>query len=275
MARILIIEDNAANVALMSYLLTAVGHRIEVCRDGQAGLEAVQRQPPALVLCDIQLPKVSGYEVARALRADPAYRTLPLVAVTALAMRGDSERILAGGFDGYIAKPIQPETLAAQVEAFLPESLRHGPRRVDPAHPPVESVPAPRTEGRQRTLLAVDDVVSNLALMQSIFSSAGYRVLTAPNMHEGLKVMRREPVDVVVSDVHMLSGDGFKFKRAAAAESALAAVPFIFVSSSVVTDQDRREARALGVYQLIERPIEPQHLIEVVAACLRQDAPPD
>lgn len=275
MARILIIEDNAANVALMSYLLTAAGHRPEVCRDGQAGLDAVRRQPPDLVLCDIQLPKVSGYEVARSLRADPAYRTLPLVAVTALAMRGDSERILAGGFDGYIAKPIQPESLAAQVEAFLPESLRHGLRRVEPVHAPVESVPPPRPEGPQRTLLAVDDVPANLALMQTIFSSAGYRALTAPNMHEGLKTLRREPVDLVVSDVHMLSGDGFKFKRAAAQEPALAAIPFIFVSSSIVTEQDRREAAQLGVYQLLERPIEPRHLLEVVAACLGQARSPD
>lgn len=124
MALILIIEDNAANLSLMSYLLTAAGHRLEAHRDGQAGLDAVLRQAPDLVLCDIQLPKLSGHHVARAIRADPALRELPLVAVTALAMRGDREQALAAGFNGYIEKPIEPETFSIMVESFLPAHLR-------------------------------------------------------------------------------------------------------------------------------------------------------
>lgn len=269
MARILVIEDNATNVALISYLLTAAGHRAEISRDGQAGLDAVRRQAPDLVLCDIQLPKLSGFQVAQALRADPALRGLPLVAVTALAMRGDSDKILAAGFDGYIAKPIQPETLAAQVEAYLPAELRKGPR-AGPSHPPAAPPPVPERRAHEHTLLAVDDVASNLSLVRTIFESAGYRVLTATNMHEGLNVMRREKPSLVVSDVHMLSGDGFKFRRAAAADPALAGIPFIFVSSSIVTEQDRQEARELGVYELLERPIDPRRLIEVADACVQQ-----
>lgn len=124
MARIVIIEDNAANLGLMSYLLEARGHRLTCRRDGLSGLDEVQREPPDLVLCDIQLPRLSGYEIARRLRADAVLCALPLVAVTALAMRGDRERALAVGFDGYIEKPIAPEAFGAQVEAFLPASLR-------------------------------------------------------------------------------------------------------------------------------------------------------
>lgn len=120
MARILIIEDNAPNLNLMSYLLTASGHTVEGYRDGQSGLDAVRRQSPDLVLCDIQLPKLSGYQIAQALRADANLRTLPLAAVTALAMRGDRARGLAAGFDHYIEKPIEAETFVALVESFLP-----------------------------------------------------------------------------------------------------------------------------------------------------------
>jgi CheY-like chemotaxis protein len=119
MARIVIIEDNDNNLALMSYLLTAFGHTVECYRDGQSGLAAVQANPPDLVLCDIQLPVLSGHDVARTLRGDAKWRALPLVAVTALAMRGDRERVMASGFTGYIEKPIRPELLAAEVEAFL------------------------------------------------------------------------------------------------------------------------------------------------------------
>jgi CheY-like chemotaxis protein len=122
MARVLIIEDNAPNLSLMSYLLTVSGHSVEGCRDGQSGLDAMRRQPPDIVLCDIQLPKLSGYQVAQAVRADPGLRTLPLVAVTALAMRGDRARGLVSGFDDYIEKPIEAETFVALVESFLPGS---------------------------------------------------------------------------------------------------------------------------------------------------------
>lgn len=126
MARVLIVEDNAANLALMGYLVTALGHTVEGCRDGRSGLEAARRQPPDLVLCDIQLPVMSGHELAQALRADPAFRELPMVAVTALAMRGDRENALAAGFNGYLSKPIEPRTFGSQVESFLPPALRKG-----------------------------------------------------------------------------------------------------------------------------------------------------
>jgi CheY-like chemotaxis protein len=122
MARVLIIEDNAPNLSLMSYLLTVSGHSVEGCRDGQSGLDAMRRRPPDIVLCDIQLPKLSGYQVAQAVRADAGLRTLPLVAVSALAMRGDRARGLVSGFDDYIEKPIEAETFVALVESFLPGS---------------------------------------------------------------------------------------------------------------------------------------------------------
>jgi two-component system cell cycle response regulator len=120
MAHILIIEDNAANLELMTYLLDAFGHIVRVAYDGAEGLAAIQADAPDVIICDVQLPKVDGFEVARRLKNNPALCHIPLVAVTALAMVGDRDRILAAGFDGYIAKPIEPEHFVHQVEAFLP-----------------------------------------------------------------------------------------------------------------------------------------------------------
>src|SRR4051812_2065122 len=108
-ARILIIEDKQANLDLMTYLLEAFGHSVKTAMDGEEGLAALRREAPDVVVCDINLPRIDGYEVARQIRADPALRPLPLIAVTALAMVGDREKVLAAGFDGYIAKPIAPE----------------------------------------------------------------------------------------------------------------------------------------------------------------------
>src|SRR4051794_39310670 len=108
MAHILVIEDNPDNLELMSYLLTAYGHTVTAAKDGETGIAATRRERPDLVACDIHLPGVDGYGVAKALRADPTFNGMPVIAVTALAMVGDRENILAAGFDGYITKPIDP-----------------------------------------------------------------------------------------------------------------------------------------------------------------------
>lgn len=125
MARIAVIEDNPANRELMAYLLKAFGHAPLEASDGVAGLELVRQEVPDIILCDLQLPGIDGYEIARQLKSDPALSSIPLVAVTAYAMVGDRDAVLAAGFDGYITKPITPELFVGQVEAFLnPDQLR-------------------------------------------------------------------------------------------------------------------------------------------------------
>lgn len=123
-ARILLIEDNEANLELMTYLLTAFGYTPLVAHDGEEGLERARRERPEAIVCDVQLPGIDGFGVAASLAADPVLRDVPLIAVTALAMVGDRDRVLAAGFDGYIDKPIVPERFVAQIEAFLPPDRR-------------------------------------------------------------------------------------------------------------------------------------------------------
>src|SRR5829696_4385409 len=100
MARILVIEDNPANRDLMVYLLSAFGHTPLEAADGQVGLALAQREKPDLVLCDLQLPVLSGYEIIRALRANAEQASTRVVAVTAYAMLGNREEALAAGFNG-------------------------------------------------------------------------------------------------------------------------------------------------------------------------------
>jgi CheY-like chemotaxis protein len=118
-SRILVIEDNPTNMELMTYLLNAFGHTTITARDGEEGMEAALRHVPDLILCDLALPKLDGYGVAQRLRAEPRLRTVPLIAVTASAMVGDRDKVIAVGFDGYISKPITPETFVAEVESYL------------------------------------------------------------------------------------------------------------------------------------------------------------
>jgi two-component system cell cycle response regulator DivK len=120
--RILLIEDNAQNRYLVTFLLQARGWEVVHAEDGPAGLALAEQIDPALVLLDIQLPGMDGYAVARALRAIPTFNSIPVVAVTSYAMPGDRERCVESGCNGYLEKPIDPETFALSVEQFLKAS---------------------------------------------------------------------------------------------------------------------------------------------------------
>ena len=120
--RILMIEDNPQNRYLEGFLLEASGWELDHAEDGPSGLELARTVDPVLILLDIQLPGMDGYAVAQALRAEPGSAGVPIVAVTSYAMAGDRERCLAAGCDGYIEKPIDPQTFVALVERFVPEA---------------------------------------------------------------------------------------------------------------------------------------------------------
>jgi len=122
-ARILVIEDDPNTLELMTYLLAAFGHDPLTAGNGVAGMGLASAERPDLIICDIQLPELDGYGVARALAEDPKLSGIPLIAITALAMVGDRERILAAGFDGYMSKPIVPETFVDQLDCYLPPAL--------------------------------------------------------------------------------------------------------------------------------------------------------
>jgi CheY-like chemotaxis protein len=117
--RVLVIEDNPTNLDLMTYVLQAVGHTVLTASTGEEGIRLAESERPDLILCDIHLPDLDGMAVARQLRRVPALARVPFVAVTALAMVGDRERILAAGFDGYIAKPIEPEHFIPALREIL------------------------------------------------------------------------------------------------------------------------------------------------------------
>ncbi|MGX2040204.1 response regulator [Methylocaldum sp. MU1018] len=135
-ARILVIEDDPDSMELMVYLLEAHGHAALTARDGETGLTTAYRERPDLVVCDIDLPGLDGYGVIRELKRRADLRAIPVVAVTALAMTGDRENVLAAGFDGYIAKPIDPESFVERVESFSREEPRSArPRRSDSPPP--------------------------------------------------------------------------------------------------------------------------------------------
>ena len=118
-ATILLIEDNEQNRYLATFLLEQRGHEVVPAESGPLGLELAATIRPDLILLDIQLPGMDGHAVARALKSDPQLKSIPIVAVTSYAMVGDREKVFAAGVEGYIEKPINPETFVTEVERFL------------------------------------------------------------------------------------------------------------------------------------------------------------
>ncbi len=118
-AKILLIEDNAENRYLVRFLLEQRGHEVIMAESGPLGLELAARVSPDLILLDIQLPGMDGHAVARALKSNPDLRHIPVVAVTSYAMVGDREKCLAAGAEGYIEKPINPDTFVSEIERFV------------------------------------------------------------------------------------------------------------------------------------------------------------
>ena len=116
---ILVVEDNERNLKLLRDVLEYAGYGVRVARTGEDGVTLAVKEPPDLVLMDLQLPGIDGMEALRQLRASPQTADIPVVAVTAQAMKQDRERALEAGFDGYVEKPISVRAFPEQVRRFL------------------------------------------------------------------------------------------------------------------------------------------------------------
>ena len=119
MARVLVIEDNPTNMTLAVFLLESAGHSVLSATDAEAGLTLARDEHPALIVMDIQLPGMDGLEATARLKREEATRSIPVIALTALAMKGDEERIRAAGCDGYIAKPLAYRDFLTVISAQL------------------------------------------------------------------------------------------------------------------------------------------------------------
>jgi two-component system cell cycle response regulator DivK len=120
--RILVVEDTDDNLRILRDLLTAAGYDLLEATDGAEGVALAQKEQPDLVLMDIQLPEIDGYEATRRMRAIPKLAKVPIIAVTSYALSGDDAKAFAAGCDGYVAKPFSPRQLLAKIREYLPPS---------------------------------------------------------------------------------------------------------------------------------------------------------
>lgn len=265
-ARLLVIEDNVANLELMTYLLNAFGHATESARDGEAGVAKAREGGFDLVICDIQLPKLDGFEVAHAIRGTGD--APPLVAVTAFAQVGDREKLLASGFQGYISKPIVPETFVRQIESFLGAHQRSaGPTEAGAGPEAARSFTATHTA----SILAVDNVAENVELLCSLLEPFGYRVHRATGVGEALAALGGERFNLIICDLHLADGTAYDLLAVLGATHRLVEAPVLILSSTGRGPEERAKALGLGACRFVVRPIDAPALLAEIQDCVRPD----
>src|SRR5215813_9102781 len=192
---ILIIEDNPVNVKLFRVLLEKAGFDIRTAGDAEEALAVLSGFNPRLILMDVQLPGIDGLELTRRLKANPRYEQIPIVALTAYAMKADQERASDAGCAGHIAKPIETRTFVASVKQYL---------EAKPAAAPVDS------KSDRKQILIADDDPAQRRLLEIHLTQLGFEVMTAKDGAEAIEQMHSRPPDLVVSDVLMPRLDGFR-----------------------------------------------------------------
>jgi len=256
MAHILVAEDSPDIRELIRMLLESAGHRVDTVADGRAAVAAARESSPELILMDLSLPILSGWEAARQIRSEARTSAIPILAVTAHAMQGDRERALAAGCDGFIAKPIDEEAFAGQVGSFIgarpmmlvervrPRALRDEPGRV----------------------LLVDDQPDIAELIRADLATDGHTVVVATRSDEALVAFDEDGAfDLAIVDV-ILAGDSGYALTEALTSRATSYLPVLLVTAGTI---DREKAYAAGADDFIGKPIESLELRVRAASLIR------
>jgi PAS domain S-box-containing protein len=280
-APILVVDDNPANLKVARFALESEGYQVRTAADGEEALHILRDFRPRLILMDIQLPGVDGLELTRSLKADPGTRDIIIVAVTAYAMKGDRERALRAGCDGYITKPVDPILLPVQIAEHLGRS-----RGEQSVVAPVDGRPAPalatpslgspkgaspnesssiNAAARKSagTILVVEDNPTTRKMFRLALETAGYEVIEAADCKTALGWLEQRQPDLIIQDLILPDMDGLELARSIRKQLGDVPIPIVCVSGFL---SRLDEARALkgGFVQVLVKPVDPFQLLDVV-----------
>jgi two-component system cell cycle response regulator len=258
---VLIVDDNEANLKVARVALESEGFDVRVAMDGEAAIDLLRSFRPRLILMDIQLPGLDGLEVTRRLKAEAATRDILVIAVTAYAMKGDREKALGAGCDGYITKPLDPIRLPSQVAQYLGLSAAPAPvpwnGNTRPAD--LESSPAPPEAAQaidSATILLVEDNPTTRKMFRVSLETAGYRVVEAQDAGTALAFVARYRPALVIQDLILPDMDGLDLARELRRRFGDETVPIVCVSG-FLSRLDQARAMKGEFAQVLVKPVDP------------------
>jgi len=253
--RVLLVEDNEMNRDMLSRRLGKRGYEVEIALDGKQGVARALAGDIDVVLMDMNLPELDGWEATRQIRADPKGASLPIIALTAHAMSGDRDKAIEAGCNDYDTKPVDFDRLLAKIGAAV--------RAAEPA-PPTSAPPTPPAPSH---ILVVDDVADNRDILRRRLEKEGHRVTVAENGRQALERAAAEPMDLVLLDILMPELDGHETLARLKGEAATRDIPVIMISA---LDDVAGIARcvAAGAEDYLTKPFDPVLLRARIGASL-------
>ena len=259
--KILVVEDSPDIRVLVRMLLEAGGHEVLTAPDGRAGVDAARAERPDVVLMDLSLPILSGWEATREIKSDPAISSIPVVAVTAHAMHGDRERALAAGCDGFIAKPIDEESFEALVRSYVRPRVEEAPRDPESMPPPAREISA--ESGR---ILVVDDHEEVAQLIRHDLEMEGHEVVMAQTLDDAISVAGGDrPLDLAIVDVMLGADSGYDLAAHLVSRSG-EYLPVLLVTAGEI---DREKGYAAGADDFIGKPLDAAELAARARSLIR------
>jgi CheY-like chemotaxis protein len=275
-ARILIVDDEAQNLELMEAMLASAGYEIFLAHEGEEALRLARERRPDLILLDLMMPGLSGFEVCARVKTDPQTGGIPVLFVTALNEMSNKERAMAAGGDDFLTKPFQRAELLTRVEALL--RVRHLNRDLDRAlaylyeleltrhaqQPKKPAAPTPPAEGAG-TILVVDDELLARQLFADVLREAGYITHEAENGERALEIARQETIDVVLLDIMMPGMSGLEVL---AQLGELAPDSPVVIATANPTSDNAIAALRLGAFDFIVKGFKNEVMLTTVARAM-------
>lgn len=249
--RVLLVEDNWITIKLVRFILAKEHLQLDEAIDGASALQQIDRAMPDLILMDLQLPDMSGFDLVARVRSQERSADVPVLAFSGLLPHIDEARFAAAGFTGLITKPVDPSHLARLVRSFLSPSAE-GARPV----------------GRGRRILLVDDDALQRKLTAFRLSRFDFTVDQAASAEEALAATKRARPDALVSDIHMPGMDGYALTAAVRRAESTRDLPVVLMTSTYIEDGDREFSRKVGADAFIVRTPDFEELTATLARIL-------
>jgi CheY-like chemotaxis protein/class 3 adenylate cyclase len=252
MKKILVVEDVELNRELVAQLLED-DYQVLTAADGAAGLRLAHRERPDLILMDLSLPIMDGWEAARRIKADPDLRGIPIIALSAHAMSGDAGKARQCGCDDYLSKPLDEKLLREKLHHYLGSLYQR-------------SGAAPAAGGHR--ILIVDDEPLNVDYLQQELEELGYDTMSARDGQEALECVATDPPDLILLDILMPVMDGFEVCRALKGNDATRLIPIVIMTTLDGID-DRIKGIEAGADDFLTKPVNQRQLIARLQTSLR------